>query len=132
MPCPQPPEWLSTHIDNLTGVQPATLARYRTYVARGARQWAHKTLYYGDRSFTANDRESPGSRRGYETVKLVVLQSKTSNKRSARTHSLVIFDRGSSPSRPTSECCMTSAAHCSAGTGHGEGVAMSAAVAGLG
>ena len=26
--------WLSTHIDNLTGVQPATLARYRTYVAR--------------------------------------------------------------------------------------------------
>jgi hypothetical protein len=27
-------EWLRTHIDNLTGVQPATLARYRTYVAR--------------------------------------------------------------------------------------------------
>jgi integrase len=27
-------EWLTTHIDNLTGVQPATLARYRTYVAR--------------------------------------------------------------------------------------------------
>lgn len=27
-------EWLHTHIDNLTGVQPATLARYRTYVAR--------------------------------------------------------------------------------------------------
>jgi hypothetical protein len=27
-------EWLQTHIDNLTGVQPATLARYRTYVAR--------------------------------------------------------------------------------------------------
>ena len=27
-------EWLPTHIDNLTGVQPATLARYRTYVAR--------------------------------------------------------------------------------------------------
>jgi hypothetical protein len=26
--------WLSTHIDNLTGVQSATLARYRTYVAR--------------------------------------------------------------------------------------------------
>jgi integrase len=26
-------EWLHTHIDNLTGVQPATLARYRTYVA---------------------------------------------------------------------------------------------------
>ena len=26
--------WLTTHIDNLTGVQPATLARYRTYVAR--------------------------------------------------------------------------------------------------
>jgi integrase len=27
-------EWLSTHIDNLTGVQPATFARDRTYVAR--------------------------------------------------------------------------------------------------
>jgi hypothetical protein len=27
-------EWLNTHIDNLTGVQPATLARYRTYVRR--------------------------------------------------------------------------------------------------
>jgi integrase len=27
-------EWLYTHIDNLTGVQPATLARYRTYVRR--------------------------------------------------------------------------------------------------
>src|SRR5271166_3557522 len=27
-------EWLTTHIDNLTGVQSATLARYRTYVAR--------------------------------------------------------------------------------------------------
>lgn len=27
-------EWLYTHIDNLTGVQPATLARYRTYVTR--------------------------------------------------------------------------------------------------
>jgi integrase len=27
-------EWLCTHIDNLTGVQPATLARYRTYVLR--------------------------------------------------------------------------------------------------
>ena len=27
-------EWLRTHIDNLTGVQPATLTRYRTYVAR--------------------------------------------------------------------------------------------------
>jgi len=27
-------EWLHTHIDNLTGIQPATLARYRTYVAR--------------------------------------------------------------------------------------------------
>jgi integrase len=26
-------EWLHTHIDNLTGVQPATLNRYRTYVA---------------------------------------------------------------------------------------------------
>jgi integrase len=25
-------EWLHTHIDTLTGVQPATLARYRTYV----------------------------------------------------------------------------------------------------
>ena len=28
-------EWLHSHIDNLTGVQPATLARYRTYVTRG-------------------------------------------------------------------------------------------------
>ncbi|MGH3556168.1 MAG: hypothetical protein ACRDTK_01360 [Mycobacterium sp.] len=27
-------EWLTTHIDNLTGVQPATLARYRAYVTR--------------------------------------------------------------------------------------------------
>ena len=27
-------QWLHTHIDNLTGVQPATIARYRTYVAR--------------------------------------------------------------------------------------------------
>jgi integrase len=27
-------EWLHTYIDNLTGVQPATLARYRTYVVR--------------------------------------------------------------------------------------------------
>jgi hypothetical protein len=27
-------EWLTTHIDNLTGIQPATIARYRTYVAR--------------------------------------------------------------------------------------------------
>jgi NADPH-dependent glutamate synthase beta subunit-like oxidoreductase len=27
-------EWLTTHIDNLTGVQLATVARYRTYVAR--------------------------------------------------------------------------------------------------
>jgi integrase len=27
-------EWLYTHVDNLTGVQPATLARYRTYVRR--------------------------------------------------------------------------------------------------
>lgn len=27
-------EWLYTHIDNLTGVQPATVNRYRTYVAR--------------------------------------------------------------------------------------------------
>ena len=27
-------EWLTIHIDNLTGVQSATLARYRTYVAR--------------------------------------------------------------------------------------------------
>ena len=27
-------DWLTTHIDNLTGVQPATIARYRTYVAR--------------------------------------------------------------------------------------------------
>ena len=27
-------EWLHTHIDNLTGVQPATIARYRTCVAR--------------------------------------------------------------------------------------------------
>lgn len=27
-------EWLHTHINNLTGVQPATLARYRTYVTR--------------------------------------------------------------------------------------------------
>jgi len=27
-------EWLNTHIDTLTGVQPATLARYRTYVRR--------------------------------------------------------------------------------------------------
>jgi integrase len=27
-------EWLYTHIDTLTGVQPATLARYRTYVRR--------------------------------------------------------------------------------------------------
>jgi integrase len=27
-------EWLTTHIDNLTGVKPATLSRYRTYVAR--------------------------------------------------------------------------------------------------
>jgi integrase len=27
-------EWLHSHIDNLTGVQPATIARYRTYVAR--------------------------------------------------------------------------------------------------
>jgi hypothetical protein len=26
----------TTHIDNLTGVQPATLARYRTYAARDA------------------------------------------------------------------------------------------------
>ena len=28
-------DWLHTHIDNLSGVQPATLARYRTYVIRG-------------------------------------------------------------------------------------------------
>src|SRR5690348_8464442 len=27
-------EWLNTHIDNPAGVQPATLVRYRTYVAR--------------------------------------------------------------------------------------------------
>jgi integrase len=27
-------EWLHNHINNLTGVQPATLARYRTYVTR--------------------------------------------------------------------------------------------------
>lgn len=27
-------DWLHTHIDNLTGVQPATLARYRCYVSR--------------------------------------------------------------------------------------------------
>jgi integrase len=27
-------EWLNIHIDNLTGVQPATLNRYRTYVTR--------------------------------------------------------------------------------------------------
>jgi integrase len=27
-------EWLTTHIDNLTGVQPATMNRYRTYVRR--------------------------------------------------------------------------------------------------
>jgi len=27
-------EWLSTHIDSLTGVQPATLQRYRTYLSR--------------------------------------------------------------------------------------------------
>jgi integrase len=27
-------EWLHTHIDTLTGVQPATVARYRTYVRR--------------------------------------------------------------------------------------------------
>ncbi|OBG27501.1 hypothetical protein [Mycobacterium sp. 852002-51057_SCH5723018] len=27
-------EWLYTHIENLAGVKPATLARYRTYVAR--------------------------------------------------------------------------------------------------
>jgi hypothetical protein len=27
-------EWLTTHIDNLTGVQPATLARYRAYITR--------------------------------------------------------------------------------------------------
>jgi integrase len=27
-------EWLTTHIDNLTGVQPAILARYRTHVDR--------------------------------------------------------------------------------------------------
>jgi hypothetical protein len=27
-------EWLYTHVDNLTGVQPATLARHRTYVRR--------------------------------------------------------------------------------------------------
>lgn len=27
-------EWLTTHIDILTGVQPAVLNRYRTYVAR--------------------------------------------------------------------------------------------------
>jgi hypothetical protein len=26
--------WLTTHIDSLTGIQPATIARYRTYVAR--------------------------------------------------------------------------------------------------
>jgi hypothetical protein len=30
-------EWLYTHIDNLTGVQPATLGRYRTYVDRRGR-----------------------------------------------------------------------------------------------
>jgi hypothetical protein len=27
-------EWINTHIDNLTGVQPVTLARYRSYAAR--------------------------------------------------------------------------------------------------
>lgn len=27
-------DWLSTHIDSLTGVQPATLQRYRTYLSR--------------------------------------------------------------------------------------------------
>ena len=27
-------EWLTTHIDNLTGIQPATIQRYRTYVVR--------------------------------------------------------------------------------------------------
>ena len=27
-------EWLTTHIDNLTGIQPATIERYRTYVVR--------------------------------------------------------------------------------------------------
>ena len=27
-------EWLYTRIDNLTGVQPATIQRYRTYVSR--------------------------------------------------------------------------------------------------
>jgi integrase len=31
---PSVTEWLNTHIDNLTGVQPATLARYRSYVER--------------------------------------------------------------------------------------------------
>ncbi|WP_280827777.1 hypothetical protein [Mycobacterium sp. OTB74] len=31
---PSVTEWLYTHIDNLTGVQPATLGRYRTYVVR--------------------------------------------------------------------------------------------------
>jgi hypothetical protein len=26
-------QWLTTHVDNLTGIQPATISRYRTYVA---------------------------------------------------------------------------------------------------
>jgi integrase len=31
---PSVTEWLRIHIDNLTGVQPATISRYRTYVER--------------------------------------------------------------------------------------------------
>lgn len=31
---PSVSQWLHTHIDNLTGVQPATLARYRCYASR--------------------------------------------------------------------------------------------------
>lgn len=31
---PSVTDWLRTHIDNLTGVQPATVARYRAYLDR--------------------------------------------------------------------------------------------------
>jgi hypothetical protein len=61
--------------------------------ARGARQWAHKTLYYGDCLFAANDRESSRIGRfssGMRDSQTRCLAVETSNNRSDRTYSLVI------------------------------------------
>src|SRR3982074_3613915 len=95
-----PTSWnLSSPVSSTSGAAPSTPG------ARGARQWAHKTLYYGDRLFTANDRESSRIARissGMRDRKIRCLAVENEQKADPAAPLLGnLWAAASSPARPT-------------------------------